>query len=191
MKLADDGEILLRGEPVFAGYYGRPEATAEALDDGWLKTGDVGMLENDGQVRIVDRKKDLIITAGGKNIAPSEIENKLKFSPFIKEAVIIGDRRKYLTALIQLETDNVADWAQDHGIVYTTYKSLAENDSVRDLIQGEVDNVNKDLARVETIKKFTILNKELDQDDEELTATMKVRRSIIEKKFKDLIERMY
>jgi len=191
MKLADDGEILLRGEPIFAGYYGRPEAIAEAFDDGWLKTGDVGIIEDDGQVRIVDRKKDLIITAGGKNIAPSEIENKLKFSPFIKEAVIIGDRRKYLTALIQLETDNVADWAQDHGIVYTTYKSLAENDSVRDLIQGEVDNVNKDLARVETIKKFAILNKELDQDDEELTATMKVRRSIIEKKFKELIDRMY
>lgn len=191
MKLAEDGEILLRGEPVFAGYYGNPDATAAAFTDGWLKTGDVGVLEEDGQLRIVDRKKDLIITAGGKNIAPSEIENKLKFSPFIKEAVVIGDRRKYLTALIQLETDNVADWAQDRSIAYTTYKSLAENDRVYELIQSEVDNVNKDLARVETIKKFTILNKELDQDDEELTATMKVRRSTIEKKFKDLIERMY
>ena len=117
--------------------------------------------------------------------------NKLKFSPYIKEAIVIGDRRRYLVALIQLETDNVADWAQEKGIAFTTYKSLAEHTEVRELVQGEVDRVNTQLARVETIKKFTVLSKELDHDDDELTATMKVRRSIIEKKFKDLIESMY
>ena len=190
-KLADDGELLLKGDPIFVGYYGNTEATEQAFDDGWLRTGDVAEVDPDGQIRIVDRKKDLIITAGGKNISPSEIENKLKFSPYVKEAVVIGDRRKYLTALIQLETDNVADWAQEQSIPYTTYKSLAENIRVQELIQVEVDSVNEHLARVETIKKFTILTKELDQDDEELTATMKVRRSEVERKFKDLIESMY
>ncbi|MFZ5864425.1 MAG: AMP-dependent synthetase/ligase [Thermodesulfobacteriota bacterium] len=191
VKIAEDGEILLRGEPVFKGYYQAPEATANAFEDGWLRTGDVGYIDETGQLHIVDRKKDIIITAGGKNISPSEIENKLKFSPYIKEAIVIGDRRKYLVALIQLETDNVADWAQEKGIAFTTYKSLAEHAEVRELVQGEVDRVNTQLARVETIKKFTVLSKELDHDDDELTATMKVRRSIIEKKFKDLIESMY
>ena len=190
-KLAEDGEIMLKGDPVFQGYHANPEATEKAFHDGWLLTGDVGEVDDDGQLRIVDRKKDIIITAGGKNISPSEIENKLKFSPFIKEAVVIGDRRKYLTTLIQLETDNVADWAQEQGIAYTTYKSLAENPDIRGLIQREIDGVNEHLAKVETIKKFTILSKELDQDDEELTATMKVRRSSVEKKFKEVIERMY
>jgi len=191
VKIAEDGEILLRGEPVFQGYYQASEATANAFEDGWLRTGDVGYMDETGQLHIVDRKKDIIITAGGKNISPSEIENKLKFSPYIKEAIVIGDRRKYLVALIQLETDNVADWAQEKGIAFTTYKSLAEHAEVRELVQGEVDRVNTELARVETIKKFTILSKELDHDDDELTATMKVRRSIIEKKFKELIESMY
>ena len=190
-KLADDGEIMLRGDPIFVGYFGNPDATAQCFQDGWLLTGDVASIDEDGQVRIVDRKKDIIITAGGKNIAPSEIENKLKFSPYIKEAIVIGDRRKYLTALIQIETENVADWAQERGVAYTTYKSLAENSDVQSLIKGEVDRVNLDLARVETIKKFTILSKELDQDDQELTATMKVRRSSIEKKLRDVIEKMY
>ena len=191
IKLAEDGEMLLKGDPIFVGYYGNPQATEDAFEDGWLLTGDVAELDPDGQMRIVDRKKDLIITAGGKNIAPSEIENKIKFSSYIKEAVVIGDRRKYLVALIQLETDNVADWAQEQSIAYTTYKSLAENDRVNELVQEEIDKANKQLSRVETIKKFTILSKELDQDDEELTATMKVRRSEVEKKFKDLIDKMY
>jgi long-chain acyl-CoA synthetase len=191
VKIAEDGEILLRGEPVFQGYYQAPEATANAFENGWLRTGDVGYIDETGQLHIVDRKKDIIITAGGKNVSPSEIENKLKFSPYIKEAIVIGDRRRYLVALIQLETDNVADWAQEKGIAFTTYKSLAEHTEVRELVQGEVDRVNTQLARVETIKKFTVLSKELDHDDDELTATMKVRRSIIEKKFKDLIESMY
>jgi long-chain acyl-CoA synthetase len=190
-KLAEDGEILLRGDPVFAGYYGNPRATEEVLRGGWLHTGDVGEVNSEGILRIVDRKKDIIITAGGKNISPSEIENKLKFSPYIKEAIVIGDRRKYLSCLIQIDPENVGNWAQNKNIPYTTYKSLATLPEVGQLIWEEIEGVNKDLARVETIKKFLILEKELDPDDQELTATMKVKRSVIEKKFKDLIETMY
>jgi long-chain acyl-CoA synthetase len=192
VKLAPDGEIMLKGDSVFKGYYGSPERTADAFDqEGWLMTGDVGEFTHEGQLKIVDRKKDLIINAYGKNIAPSEIENKLKFSPFIKEGIVVGDGRKFLSALIQLELDNVSDWAQENRLAYTTYKSLAENHEVKKLIQGEVDGVNEQLARVEKIRKFTILTKELDQDDDEVTATMKVRRSAVEKKFKQMIDAMY
>lgn len=190
-KLADDGEILQRGDLVFAGYYGNPRATQEIFRDGWLHTGDVGELDDDGTLRITDRKKDIIITAGGKNISPSEIENSLKFSPYIKEAVVIGDRRKYLTCLIQIEFETVSHWAQSNRIAYTNYKSLATHPEVNRLIEGEVEKSNHNFARVETIKKFAILDKELDQDDEELTATMKVKRSVIERKYKDLIQTMY
>jgi long-chain acyl-CoA synthetase len=190
-KLAEDGEIRLKGDSVFMGYYRNSEATQEAIVDSWLHTGDVGELDEDGNLRITDRKKDIIISAGGKNIAPSEMENSLKFSPFIKEAVVIGDRRRYLTCLIQIELENVENWAQNNRIAYTNYKSLATHPEVYRLIQGEVEKANRNFARVETIKKFTILDKELDPDDEELTATMKVKRSVIEKKFKDLIDAMY
>lgn len=190
-KLAEDGEILQKGESLFQGYYRNPDATSEAIVDGWLHTGDVGELDGDGNFILTDRKKDIIITAGGKNIAPSEIENKLKFSPFIKEAIVIGDRRKYLTCLIQIELENVENWAQNNRIAYTNYKSLATHTEVKKLIQAEVDEANSHFARVETIKKFTILDKELDPDDEELTATMKVKRSIIEKKYKHLIDALY
>ncbi|RJR25733.1 MAG: long-chain fatty acid--CoA ligase [Desulfobacteraceae bacterium] len=191
IKIAEDGEILQKGSMVFAGYYRNQEATNETVVDGWLRTGDVGELDENGNLRITDRKKDIIITAGGKNIAPSEIENKLKFSPFIKEAIVIGDRRKYLTCLIQIELENIANWAQTNRLAYTNYKSLATHPEIRRLIGQEVEKVNRELARVETIKKFTILEKELDQDDQELTATMKVKRSMIEKRFKNLIEAMY
>jgi long-chain acyl-CoA synthetase len=191
IKLAEDGEILQRGDSVFAGYYGAPEATRDVVIDGWLHTGDVGDLDDDGHLKITDRKKDIIITAGGKNIAPSELENSLKFSPYIKEAIVIGDRRKYVSCLIQIELENVAYWAQNNRIAYTNYKSLATHPEVRKLIQAEVGKTNSNFAQVEKIKKFVILDKELDQDDEELTATMKVKRANIEKKFKDLIESMY
>jgi long-chain acyl-CoA synthetase len=190
-KLADDGEILQRGDSVFAGYYSNPQATREVIVEGWLHTGDVGAVDSDGNLRITDRKKDIIITAGGKNIAPSELENSLKFSPYIKEAIVIGDRRKFLSCLIQIELENVAHWAQNNRIAYTNYKSLATHPEVRKLIQSEVEKTNSNFAQVERIKKFTILDKELDQDDEELTATMKVKRANIEKKFKTVIEAMY
>ena len=190
-RIAQDGEILLKGDSVFSGYYQNPTATAEAVRDGWFYTGDVGEIDEKEHLLIKDRKKDIIITSGGKNITPSEIENRLKFSLYIKEAIIIGDRRKFLTALIQLELENVSNWAQSNRILFTTYKSLARNEQIYDLIKEEVGEVNKGLANVETIKKFTILDKELDHDDEELTATMKVRRATVEEKFSDLIEKMY
>ena len=190
-KLAEDGEILQKGDPVFAGYYRNKEATDSIIIDGWLHTGDIGEVDEEGNLRIVDRKKDIIITAGGKNISPSEIENKLKFSPYINEAIVIGDRRKYITCLIQIDFENVANWALKRHLAYTNYKSLASHPEVRKLIEGEIEKVNKEFARVETIKKFTILEKELDRDDEELTATMKVRRAMIEKKYKEIIDRMY
>lgn len=190
-KLGEDGEIFQKGDPVFVGYYGNPKATQDTIVDGWLHTGDVGQVDGEGILYLTDRKKDIIITAGGKNIAPSEIENKLKFSPFIKEAIVIGDRRKYLSCLIQIDLENVSNWAQNNRIAYTTYKSLATHPDVYRLIGKEVEEVNKHFSRVETIKKFKILEKELDPDDEELTATMKVKRAVIEKKFKDIIEAMY
>jgi len=190
-KLGEDGEIFQKGDSVFVGYYGNPKATQETIVDGWLGTGDVGQVDEGGILYLTDRKKDIIITAGGKNIAPSEIENKLKFSPFIKEAIVIGDRRKYLSCLIQIDLENVSNWAQNNKIAYTTYKSLATHPDVNKLIGKEVEEVNKHFSRVETIKRFKILEKELDPDDEELTATMKVKRAVIEKKFRDIIEAMY
>jgi len=191
LKLAEDGEILMKADTMFKGYYRDEEATHEAIIDGWLHTGDVGQFDEDGHLHIVDRKKDIIITSGGKNISPSEIENKMKCSPYIKEAIVIGDGKKYLTALIQIEYDNVGNWAQQHKIFYTTYRSLAQNQGVHDLIKLELEKVNETLAKVETIKRFKILEKQLDQDDEELTATQKVKRKVISKRFAKEIDEMY
>jgi long-chain acyl-CoA synthetase len=191
IKIADDGEILLKCPHVFVGYWKDPEATARTVVDGWLHTGDVGEIDPDGRLRITDRKKDIIITSGGKNISPSEIENQLKCSPYINEAVVVGDGRKYLAALIQIEYDNVAKWAQEQGLAYTTFKSLAGLPEVQDLIQKEVNAANRHFAQVESIKKFKLLDKELDHDDDELTATMKLRRKTIYKKFGDVIEELY
>ncbi|MCA1960438.1 MAG: AMP-binding protein, partial [Desulfomonile sp.] len=191
IKIADDGEILLKCDHVFAGYWKDPEATAKTVIDGWLQTGDVGELDEEGRLKITDRKKEIIITAGGKNIAPSEIENRLKCSPYINEAVVIGDRRPYLVALIQIEYDNVAKWAQEKGLAYTTFKSLAQLSEVNELILSEVEEANKDFAQVEKIKKFRLLEKELDHDDDELTATLKLRRKTVYKKFGDIIDEMY
>jgi long-chain acyl-CoA synthetase len=190
-KLAEDGEILFRGNTLFKGYYRDPKATKAALGDGWMRTGDVGVLDEEGYLYITDRKKDIIITAGGKNIAPSEMENRLKCSPYVNQAIVVGDAKPYLSAIIQIELDTVSKWAMDHKIAYTTFKSLAENPEIYDLIRKEVDEANKEFARVERIKKFVLLDKELDHDDDELTATMKVRRKSVEKKFKDLIHTMY
>jgi long-chain acyl-CoA synthetase len=190
-RLAQDGEILLRGESIFLGYYRDPETTNQVIREGWLHTGDIGQLDEDGHLYIIDRKKDIIITSGGKNISPTEIENMMKCSPYIKEAVLIGEGRKYLTALIQVDYENVGNWAQKKKIPYTTYRSLAANSSVRELIKIEIERVNANLAQVETVKKFDILEKELDQDDEELTATQKVKRQVISRRFQREIEKMY
>ncbi len=186
------GEIMTRHPGNFAGYWGLEEKTAEVLDpDGWLRTGDVGEWVDGSHVRIVDRIKDVIITAGGKNVAPSEIENALKTSPFIKEAIVVGDRRRYLTALIGIELDTVGDWAQRRRIPYTTYRDLTEKTDVLTLVQGVVKDVNAGLARVENIRKFRMLPKELDHDDGELTATQKVRREQLHDAFDELIDDMY
>ena len=150
-----------------------------------------GELDAQGFLKITDRKKDLIITAGGKNIAPQNIENQLKFSPYINDAVVIGDRRKFLAAIIVIDEDNVVKFAQDNKIQYTTYASLTQHPEVHKLIQKEVDAVNKTLANVETVKKFTILPKKLYEEDGEVTPTMKVKRKYINQAFKDLIEGMY
>ena len=191
LKLAADGEICVRGDAVFCGFYRDEEASRAMVVDGWLHTGDVGQLDEDGHLYIVDRKKDIIITSGGKNISPSEIENKLKCSPYIKEAIVIGDGRKFLSALIQIDYENTGNWAQKNRIPYTTYKSLAENPQVFELIKEEVSRANEGFARVESVKKYIILDKELDQDDEELTATQKVKRRVIEKRFRTEIDAMY
>ena len=192
VKIAEDGEICFRGGNVFKGYFKNPQATAEVLEpDGWMHSGDVGVLDEEGFLKITDRKKDLIITAGGKNIAPQNIENQLKFSPYINDAVVIGDRRKYLVAIIVIDEDNVVKYAQDSKIQYTTYASLTQHPEVNKLIQKEVDAVNKTLANVETVKKFTILPKKLFVEDGEVTPTMKVKRKYINEAFKDVIEAMY
>jgi len=192
VKLAPDGEILERSEQLFVGYFKDPEATKNAIDEEkWLHSGDIGEFDKDGDLRIIDRKKDILITAGGKNIAPSEIENQLRFSPFIKEAVVIGDKRKFLSALIQIDYEETSKWALDRKIAFTTYKSLALNPDVYDLIKDEIKNVNSCFSRVENIRKFCILEKELDHDDAELTATQKVKRANIIEKYSDLVEEMY
>ncbi len=191
LKIAEDGEICFRGGNVFKGYFKDPQATAQTLKDGWLHSGDVGEIDSEGFLKITDRKKDLIITAGGKNIAPQNIENQLKFSPYINDAVVIGDRRKYLVAIIVIDEDNVVKFAQDNKIQYTTYATLTQHEEVKKLIQREVDGVNKTLANVETVKKFAILPKKLYEEDGEVTPTMKVKRKYINQAFKDLIESMY
>ena len=192
IRIAEDGEILTRSPGVFQGYFKNEAATKETVDaDGWLHTGDVGVLDEDGFLTITDRKKDIIITAGGKNISPSEIENLLKVSPYVREAIVIGDKRKYLTALIGIELDTVGDWATRQRIAYTTYRDLTTKPEVVELVQGVVDDANRNLAQVEQIKRFTLLPKELDPEDGELTATQKVKRAAIAREFEDLIEAMY
>lgn len=188
----ETGEIQTKHAANFAGYWGKPEKTAETFtEDGWLKTGDVGEWIDGTHIKIVDRMKDIIITAGGKNISPSEIENALKTSPFINEAMVVGDRRKFLSALIAIEADVVGNWAQRKQMSYTTYRDLVEKPEVIELISNEVEKINEQFARVENIRKFTLLPKELDHEDGDLTATQKLKRSSVAESFSDLIEEMY
>jgi len=185
-------ELLIRGPNVFMGYLNQPEKTAETIDaEGWLHTGDVGAVDEDGYFRITDRMRDIIITAGGKNITPSEIENELKFSPYITDAVVIGDKRAYLTVLIMIDQENVEKYAQDNDVPFSNYASLTRARQVLDLIQGEVDRTNKKFARVEQIKSFRLIETQLTAEDEELTPTMKLKRSLVQKKYAPLIESMY
>jgi long-chain acyl-CoA synthetase len=191
-KLAKDGEVLLRSPGVFKGYLFDDQGTSDILSpDGWLATGDIVERRGADELAVVDRKKAIIITSGGKNIAPSEIENALKDSPYIREAIVVGEGKNFLGGLIQIDFDNVGRWVAERDLQYTTFKSVTALPEVRELIQGVVDSVNSKFARVENIRKFVLLEKELDHDDGELTATQKVRRGLINKKFARELEQIY
>ena len=189
-RIGEAGELLVRGEMVFEGYYKNPEATAASIREGWLYTGDV-VREEDGQLRIVDRLKDIMITAGGKNLTPSEIENTMKGSPFIKECIVVADGRKFVGALLQIDYETVGKWAEAERIPFTHFRSLVEEPRVRALIESEISRGNDRLAQVSQIRRFHLLTKELDHDDGEVTATMKVRRSSIYKAYAEEIEALY
>ena len=191
LKIAEDGEILVRARSNFSGYHNAPEKTDETVLDGWVYTGDIGKLDQNGDLFILDRKKDIIITAGGKNITPSLMENELKFSPYISDAVVIGDKRKFLTALIMIDQENVEKYAQEQRIPFSDYKSLCRNPAIEELIDKEIASVNKGFASVEQVKKFRLIDILLTADDEELTPTMKLKRKVVEEKYGDLIASMY
>ncbi len=188
----ETGEVQTKHPGVFKGYWNKPDKTAETFtDDGWLMTGDVGEWVDGTHVKIVDRIKHIIITSGGKNISPSEIENSLKTSPYVKEAMVIGDGRKFLSALIGIEYETVGDWALRRNIPYTTYRDLSEKPEVIELMQGVVNETNEKFARVENVRKFRLLPKELDHEDGELTATQKLKRTSMMDMFGDIVESMY
>lgn len=191
-RIAEDGELLMRGPSIFQGYLDDTKGTQDVLStEGWLHSGDIVERNENGEIRIVDRKKAILITSGGKNVAPSEIENALKESMYIREAIVLGNGRNYLTALIQVDLETTGQWAQERGVAYTNYRSLSQLAVVRDLVNKDVQRVNSRFARVENIRKFHILEKELDHDDGEVTATQKIRRSFIEKKFAREIAILY
>ena len=192
LRIGEGDEIQYRGPNVFKGYWNKPDKTAETMtEDGWLKTGDVGRLDNEGFLFVTGRLKDIIITAGGKNVTPSEFENQLKFSPFITDAVVIGDKRPYLVALVMIDHENVERYAQDQAIPFSNFASLCRRPEIQELIQGELDKVNKLFARVEQVKKFRLIEQKLSPEDEELTPTMKLKRKLVNEKYRDLIESMY
>jgi len=189
-QVAEGGELLIRGDMVFAGYYKNPDETRAVIQNGWLHTGDV-VKEDHGALYIVDRLKDVMITAGGKNLTPSEIENAVKASAYIKECIIVADRRRFVAALIQIDFETVSKWAESRAIAFTHFRSLAEHPAVRELVQAEIDQANAHLAEVARVRRFHILTKELDHDDGEVTATMKVRRATIYKAYEPEIEALY
>ncbi len=192
IRISPEGEVQYKAGNVFQGYWKNPEKTAETFtEDGWLRTGDVGTMDNQGFLKITGRLKDIIITAGGKNITPAEIENKLKFSPYISDVVVIGDKRKFLTCLVMIDQENVEKFAQDRRVPFSNYASLCAAKEVQDLIRETVENVNKDFARVEQIKDFRLIDVLLTADDDELTPTMKLKRSFVETKHGELINQMY
>ena len=191
VRLSEDSEIVIRGPHVFQGYLNKPDRTADAIREGWLHTGDIGAFTPEGRLKIVDRKSDIIITSGGKNITPSEIENRLKFSAYVADAIVIGDRRNFLTALIMIDQENVVRYAQTQRITFTDYASLTRAQAIRDLIWSEVEHVNRQLANVERIRKIHLLDILLTAEDEEMTPTLKLRRKFVNEKYKQEIEAMY
>lgn len=192
VRIGDGGEIQYFGANCFKGYWNNPDKTEETFTrDGWLRSGDIGQIDNEGYVFITGRMKDVIITQGGKNITPAEIENRLKFSPYISDAVVIGDKRKFLSCLVMIDQENVEKYAQDRRVPFSDFASLCRTEAVVELINGVIDNVNEDFARVEQIKSFRLIDTVLTAEDDELTATMKLKRSFVEQKYNSLIDEMY
>jgi long-chain acyl-CoA synthetase len=192
VKIAEDGEILVKGGNVGPGYYKNDEATKELIDaDGYMHSGDIGEFDDEGYLRITDRKKDLIITAAGKNIAPQVIENMLKYSPWISQAVVIGDRRPFLTALITLDQEKVTQFAEQKSIAHANFAELTKHPDIQQLVDNAVAETNEQLARVEQIKKWIVLERDFAQEHDEMTPTMKVRRKAITEKYAETIEGMY
>ena len=191
IRISEAGEILVSSATVFLGYYKNPEATARALEDGWLHTGDAGQVEEDGHLVVIDRLKDVLRLADGSRFSPALIENKLKFSPYVREAVVVGEGRPFVVALIQIDMGVVGNWAESKRVPFTTFKDLAGKPEVFALIGREVARVNEDLPRAAQIHAFALFDKELDADDDELTRTNKVRRSVILGKYRDMIDGLY
>jgi len=192
MRLVEDGEILTRGDHVCQGYLGNPEATAELINaNGWMHSGDIGRLDEDGYLWITDRKKDLIITAGGKNVAPQNIENLMKTSRYISQFTVFGDRQKYLVGILTLDEDEITKFARDRGLIYKDLRDLSQQDEIRECITREIARLNKQLASYETIKKFRILEEDFDQDNDEITPTLKVKRNVVQNRYSGIIEELY
>jgi len=191
VRIDNNGESIARSIGQFEGYLNLPEKTAGTIVDGWIHTGDVGTLDDEGNLSITDRLKDIIITGGGKNITPSVMENELKFSPYISDAVIIGDKRQYLTCLIMIDQENVEHHAQTHSVPFTDYRSLCARPEIIELIDSEITRVNAGFSSVEQVKKFRLIDVLLTAEDEELTPTMKLKRSFVSDKYADLIDEMY
>ncbi|HWH05015.1 MAG TPA: AMP-binding protein, partial [Gaiellaceae bacterium] len=191
LKLAEDGELLIKSEMLFQGYLKDPEATAETMtEDGWLKTGDIAEIDDEGFVKITDRKKDIIVTAGGKNVAPQNLENDLKSSKYISQALVVGDRKPYIAAVLTLDADEIGKWARERGLE-GDLESLAQDEQVRDLVQGIVDGVNADRSRFEQIKRFTILPRDFTMETGELTPTLKLKRRVVQQRYAEELDELY
>jgi long-chain acyl-CoA synthetase len=190
IRIADDGEILVKGPNIFQGYYKNEEATRETLVDGWLHTGDIGEIDPDGYLKITGRKKDIIITAGGKNITPANLEAEIKQHPLVSQCVVIGDRRPYLVALITLDAEEASRYAGEHGLP-DDLAALAANPEVRASISAQIEKINQKFARVEQVKKFEILPADLSQEGGELTPTLKVKRNVVADKYASAVDALY
>jgi long-chain acyl-CoA synthetase len=191
VRISDAGEILIASDSVFLGYYGNAEATAAALEGGWLRTGDAGLIDEHGHLVMIDRLRDVLRLADGSRFSPALIENKLKFSPHVKEAVVVGEERPWVVALLQIDLGNVGNWAEANRLPFTTFKDLSHKPEVKALMDEVVARVNQDLPAVARIRAFALFDKELDADDDELTRTQKVRRATILAKYRDMIENLY